>query len=170
MSSSRTRGNKHKLKHRKLHFFFFLNTVKVVITGFRDIQNTSGHSLDQPALADPALTKELDQIICRGAFLPLPACASKLIGTKHTGPFKTQYWKLLCAKEKEKNNGRERTANWRTQVGCQNRREYRHFPQGREDSLIGPVSLHNYLICDLDSSLGFYFSKFTKMEGGGGGN
>lgn len=74
----RRRGNGHKLKQRKFclslweHFLIWATTKQSAqrCTGasiLADSQNVTGHSLEQPALSDPALSIHLDENISRDA-------------------------------------------------------------------------------------------------------
>lgn len=44
-----------------------------------DIQKLPGHSFDQPALTDPALSRGLDYTISRGSFQPFSDAVNALI-------------------------------------------------------------------------------------------
>lgn len=53
-------------------FFFFGEggqmLDQVARRGYEDAQNPTGHGLEQPALADPALSRELEEVISRDLF------------------------------------------------------------------------------------------------------
>lgn len=54
-----------EIKHKKKQYYEFVQTVEQVsqrhceVTVFGDTQNPTGHSLEQPAGADPALSRKV---------------------------------------------------------------------------------------------------------------
>jgi len=84
--SDRTRGNGHKLKHKKFHLnmrknFFTLrmaehwNRLPRGVFSFSGvIKNPPGSGPLRPAVGDPALAGGLDKMIHRGPFQSLPFC------------------------------------------------------------------------------------------------
>jgi len=84
--SDRTRGNGHKLKHRKFQRnmrknFFPLRVMEPWTRGCGfsfsgDIQDPPGRGPVQPALGDPALAGGLHSVIHRGSFQPRTFCDS----------------------------------------------------------------------------------------------
>jgi len=93
MSSDRTRGNGHKLRHRKLQLnirkkFFTLRVAEpwprlprgaMESPSLEIFQPRLDEVVVQPALGDPILAEGLDLVIPRGPFQPLPCWDSVIL-------------------------------------------------------------------------------------------